>query len=261
MVAAPLLLALTASGAALEWPVIEGPAHAYPVVRSLDGGKIADGDFSQWIDGTRLHVRIQSTFADGRLIEERGAFQQRPELIQDEWSWRETKGETLLREFALNLRDGTASAKKLDDDGALSEWSEEVELEPGRAFAGFGFTFALKALRNRLLRGERVELETVGFTPQPREVTVEVSYAGLDEMRMSDRMVRGDRFVLRPKIPWIARLFVRVPDSTIWLTSPAPAGFLRWEGFLAEPGDQIVRVDLLPGGSSGPATPVRAADR
>ena len=50
-------------------------------------------------------------------------------------------------------------------------------------------------------------------------------------------------------------LFVKVPDSTIWLTTP-PAGFLRFEGAMAEPGDQIVRVDLLPGGTSEAAIPV-----
>ncbi|MBI3050116.1 MAG: hypothetical protein HYY76_17590 [Acidobacteria bacterium] len=40
-------------------------------------------------------------------------------------------------------------------------------------------------------------------------------------------------------------LFVKVPDATIRLTTP-PAGFLRWEGALAQPNDPMIRVDLLP---------------
>jgi len=61
---------------------------------------------------------------------------------------------------------------------------------------------------------------------------------------MAGRAVEGDRFTVHPELPWFARLFVKVPDATIWLTLP-PAGFLRWEGAIAQPDDPIVRVDLL----------------
>jgi hypothetical protein len=46
-----------------------------------------------------------------------------------------------------------------------------------------------------------------------------------------------------------------VPDTQIWLTK-FPAGLLRWEGPVAEPNDAIIRVDLVPGAKSDPATPV-----
>jgi hypothetical protein len=55
-------------------------------------------------------------------------------------------------------------------------------------------------------------------------------------------------------------LFVKVPDAQIWLTTP-PAGFLRWEGAMAEPSDQIIRVDLLPGGTSETAVPVATSGK
>jgi hypothetical protein len=77
---------------------------------------------------------------------------------------------------------------------------------------------------------------------------------------MAGRTIDGDRFIVHAKIPALAKLFVHVPDARIWLTAP-PAGFLRWEGPLAEPSDPIVRVDLLPGGSSGPATPLGTSGR
>jgi len=72
---------------------------------------------------------------------------------------------------------------------------------------------------------------------------------------MAGRTIDGDRFLVHPKIPAIAKLFVKVPDAQIWLTPP-PTGFLRWEGALAEPSDPIIRVDVLPGGTSEAATPV-----
>jgi hypothetical protein len=76
-------------------------------------------------------------------------------------------------------------------------------------------------------------------------------------MEMGGRDVEGDHFVIHPQIPVIVKLFISAPDMHIWLTHPAPAGFLRWEGPVAEPGDQIVRVDLLPGDESGAAKPVK----
>ncbi|MBI4523225.1 MAG: hypothetical protein HY695_05360 [Deltaproteobacteria bacterium] len=114
---------------------------------------------------------------------------------------------------------------------------------------------AIKNLRNRLIAGEKIALNAVAFTPKPRSVSVEISHAGLEQMRMSDRLVRGDRFVIHPKVPRILELFMNVPDIHIWLINPPPAGFLRMEGPLAEPGDPAIRVDLMSGGESGPAKP------
>ncbi len=75
-------------------------------------------------------------------------------------------------------------------------------------------------------------------------------------MAMGGRILRGDRFMIHPEIPKLAKLLVKVPDTRIWLINPPPVGFLRWEGPLAEPSDPVVRVDLLPGEPSGPAEPV-----
>lgn len=122
-------------------------------------------------------------------------------------------------------------------------------------------TMAIKGLQKRLVRGEHVELQAVGFSPKPQVVTVELSYGGLDRMRMSGRVLQGEHFIVHPKIPRIARLFVEVPDNHIWLTRSAPVSFLRWEGPLAEPGDPITRVDLLPGGPSEAAAPVGTTGR
>ena len=77
---------------------------------------------------------------------------------------------------------------------------------------------------------------------------------------MGGRDVEGDHFVIHPQIPAIVKLFISAPDMHIWLTHPVPAGFLRWEGPVAEPGDQIVRVDLLPGDESKAARPVKSEE-
>jgi hypothetical protein len=235
-----------------EW---SGGAHAYPAMFNLEGQKLGNGEFTQQIENGLLHIKITYDLRDGRRIEERAAFRQRPELIQQEWSWRELKAGKLEREFKVHFGAKTATAQKRSKEG-FDHWSEQIEVEPGRTFAGFGFTLALQNLRPRLVRGEVIELKAVGFMPKPRMVGVKISSQGVDRLEMAGRTMKGDRFLIRPEIPAVAKLFVRVSDTHIWLTNPPPAGFLRWEGPLVESSDPLVRVDLVTGAESGAAKPV-----
>ena len=79
------------------------------------------------------------------------------------------------------------------------------------------------------------------------------SHGRVDRMKMSGRLLKGDRFIIHPEIPFIANLFVNVPETKIWLANPAPAAFLRWEGPIVLPTDPMIRVDLISGEKSGPA--------
>jgi hypothetical protein len=233
-------------------PQPEGALHGFPAMLDSSGKKIADGDFSQWLEGEHLHVKISYDFGGGHRIEEKGVFRQQPVLVQEKWSWQETNNNQLVRQYEVNFQSNKATAEKLEE-GGFKRWAEEIKVQPGRTFAGFGFTLAIKASRARLVRGEKVELEAVGFTPKPREIGVEISYGGVNEMEMGQRKVTGERFVIHPKVPLVAKAFVEVHDQSIWLTL-LPSAFLRWEGPLVEQTDALMRVDLLPGEHSRSAT-------
>jgi hypothetical protein len=241
---------------AIEVTEPAGAAHGYPGVCDINGKKLADGEFKQWVENDRLHVVITYEFPDGQLFEEKARFRQEPELMQEQWSWKEMKNDSRQREFAVDFLSGIASAHIRKDN---KDVSEKVDVELGRTFAGFGFTIALSNLRKRLLSGEQVQLKAVGFSPfptlKPQVVTVKISHGGLERIRMAGRLLKGDRFIVHPEVPAIAKLFVNVPDTKIWLTNPAPAGFLRWEGPIALPNDPLIRVDLLSGTKSGAAEP------
>jgi hypothetical protein len=225
----------------------------------INGKKLADGEFRQWIEDDRLHVVITYKFPDGLVYEEDALFRERPELAQDQWSWKETKNGKVQRHFAADFLAKTAKAE-IQNDKENKSASEQLDIEPGRTFAGFGFTIALGNLRPRLVKGEQIELKAVGFTPvptlKPQLVTVDISYAGLDRMKMAGRFYIGYRFIVHPEVPAIAKIFLKVPDTKIWLTYPAPAGFLRFEGPRVLPNDPMVRVDLVSDSQSGPAEPV-----
>ena len=176
--------------------------------------------------------------------------------MQEQWSWKELTHGKPQREFTADFEARVARAVIRENN---KDVSEKIEVEPGRTFAGFGFTIALSNLRKRLLNGEQIQLKAVGFSPfptlKPQVVTVTLSYGGLNRMRMGGRLLKGDQFIIHPEIPFIAKLFVKVPDTKIWLTNPTPAGFLRWEGPIALPTDPLIRVDLLSGSRSGSAEP------
>jgi hypothetical protein len=253
------LLLTSQNGRSIELTEPEGAAHGYPGWMETNGKKLANGEFRQWIQNERLHIVITYNFPDGQLYEEDALFRQEPELAQEQWSWRESKGKKVQRQFAADFIAKTASVE-IHTDKENRTVSDKIEIEPGRTFAGFGFTIALANLRQRLTKGEQVELKAVGFTPvptlKPQLVTVQVSYGGIDRMKMAGRFYNGYRFIVHPEIPAIAKLFIQVPDTKIWLTSPPPAGFLRWEGPIILPTDPIRRVDLISDSASGAAEPV-----
>jgi hypothetical protein len=244
---------------AIEVTEPAGAEHGYPGLCDINGKKLADGEFRQWVEKERLHVVITYKFPDGQLFEENALFRQQPELAQQQWSWKEFKDGKAQREFATDLLAKSASAH-IRKDGETKDVSGKIDVEMGRTFAGFGFTIALANLRPRLLKGEQIELKAFGFAPEPllkpTVVPVKIWHVGLEKMKMSGRYFRGDNFVIRPQIPFVAKLFVRVPDTHIWLTAERPAGFLRWEGPIVLPNDPMIRVDLISDHVGGPAEPV-----
>jgi hypothetical protein len=255
--AAAILCFGSRSALPVEITELAGAQHGYPALCELSGKKLADGEFRQWIDSGKLHVVITYKFPDGQLFEDSELFLQQPELIQEQWSWKESKDGKPQREFAVDFHAKIARAQIISED---KDVSGSIDVEPGRTFAGFGFSIALSNLRARIVRGDQIELKTIGFAPKPLlkalVVPVKIWHASLDKMQMAGRAYEGDNFVIRPELPFVAKIFVRVPDTHIWLTTPRPAGFLRWEGPIVLPNDPMIRVDLISDAVGGPAKPL-----
>ena len=213
------LLDVSAQWLALSVPAIEvtqlaAAAHGYAGLYDINGKKLADSEFRQWVESNRFMSLSLTNFPRERCIEEHAQFRQQPELIQEQWSWKESKHGRSQREFAVDLLTGIASAHMSQDQ---KDVAKKINIEAGRTFAGFGFSLALSNLRKRLLSGEKIQLKAVGFsqfpTLGPQVVTVTISHGGIDRIRMSGRSVKGDRFIIHPEIPFIANLFVNVPDT------------------------------------------------
>src|SRR4029079_5680949 len=99
--------------------------------------KLANGEFRQWVEDDRLHVVITYKFSAGEVYEEHSQFRQEPELIQEKWSWKESKHGGSRRECAVELSTGVASEHTRQDN---KDVSKKISIEPGRTFVGFGFS-------------------------------------------------------------------------------------------------------------------------
>src|SRR5215467_14460834 len=74
-------------------------AHGYPGLYDISGKKLANSEFRQWVENNRLHVVITHKFSAGEVYEEHAQFRQQPQLIQEKWSWEESKHGSSQREF------------------------------------------------------------------------------------------------------------------------------------------------------------------
>jgi hypothetical protein len=112
---------ITLSAFAVKVTEPAAAAHAYPGLCDINGKKIADGEFRQWVENDRLHVVITYKFSAGEVYEERSQFRQEPELIQEKWSWKESKDGKSQREFAVDFLTGIASANIRQDHKDVSK--------------------------------------------------------------------------------------------------------------------------------------------
>src|SRR5437867_6874889 len=111
---------------AIEVTEPAGAAHGYPGLYDINGKKLADGEFRQWVENDRLHVVITHKFSAGEVYEEHAQFRQEPELIQEKWSWKESKDGKSQREFAVDFFTGMASAHIRQDN---KEVSKKINIE------------------------------------------------------------------------------------------------------------------------------------
>ena len=155
---------LMVSAFAIEVTQPAGAAHGYPGLYDINGKKLANAEFRQWLEDDDLYVVINYRFPDGRFFEEKSRFRQGKDLIQEEWSWKELSHGKPQREFSVDFASGIATAHISKDN---KDVSEKIEVKPGRTFAGFGFAIAISNLRKRLVKGEHVELKRGRFFAIP----------------------------------------------------------------------------------------------
>jgi hypothetical protein len=230
---AALAVATMISGpvAAMAEPIAvrftEGIGRGFPVLRDVNGDRIAQGDLIQVARGDRVENRLTFRFRDGSFYDETVVFSQRDvftllsyRLVQRGPSFPETL------DAAVDRETGRYTVRyKADEDSPEEVFKGKFEM-PSDAYNGL-----LSTLMKNLPTGTSATVQIIAFTPKPRLVKMLLMPANTDTVMMSDTAVPSTRFLVKPQLGLFASLLVAdIPDIKIWIGGGEAPAFLRFEG-------------------------------
>jgi len=205
----------------------EGVTHAFPVLRSIGGEKLAQGEMVQIPRGDRVENRLTFRFRDGSVYDERVVFSQRDtftlmsyQILQKGPSFPETIDAKVDRES------GRYEIRYKGDEEATEEVLEgKIEL-PDDVYNGM-----LGTLMKNIPAGTAATVQIIAFTPKPRLVKMLLAPAGNDTVMMGEAAVPAMRFLVKPQLGLFASLLVTdLPDVKVWILGGEAPAFLKFEG-------------------------------
>ena len=205
----------------------EGVTHAFPVLRSAGGEKLAQGEMTQIPRGDRVENRLTFRFRDGSVYDERVVFSQRDmftlvsyQIVQKGPSFPESI------EAKVDRDSGRYEVRyKGDEDAAEEVLKGKIEL-PNDVYNGL-----LGTLMKNLPAGTSTTVQIIAFTPKPRLVKMLLTPAGDDTVMMGETAVPATRFLVKPQLGLFASLLVTdLPDVKVWILGGEAPAFLKFEG-------------------------------
>jgi hypothetical protein len=211
----------------------EGVAHAFPVLRSVGGEKlgqgevIAQGELIQIPRGDRVENRLTFRFRDGSIYDERVVFSQRDtfklmsyQLLQHGPSFPESIDAKVDRET------GRYEVRYKGDEGAGEEVLKGKMELPSDVYNGL-----LCLLMKNMPAGTATTVQIITFTPKPRLVEMLLTPAGNDTVMIGETAVPATRFLIKPQLGIFASLLIiDPPDIKVWILGGEAPAFLKFEG-------------------------------
>ena len=232
MGAALSLVVLTAAWPAAAEPIAvrytEGITRGFPVLRSLAGEKLAQGELIQVPRGNDVvESRLVFRFKDGSLYDERVTFSQRDvftllsyHIVQRGPSFPESIDGRIDRQtgrYEVRYRG--------DEDSPEEHLKGELEM-PGDVYNGL-----LSTLMKNMTPSRPATVQIVAFTPKPRLIKMQLTPGAEDPLRVNDAAVLATRFTVRPQLGLFASLLIAdIPDVKLWIAGGEAPAFLRFEG-------------------------------
>jgi hypothetical protein len=205
----------------------EGVTRGFPVLRSVKGDKLAQGELIQVARGDRVESRLVFRFIDGSYYEEQVAFSQSGafnllsyRLIQRGPSFPESLDATMDREserYSVRYR--------------AEEDSPEEIVKGKLALPTDVYNGMLTTLIKNLPSGASQIVQIVAFTPKPRLVKMLLAPVADERILMGDWPVTATRYLIKPQLGMFASLLVTdLPDVKCWVLGGEAPGFVRFEG-------------------------------
>ena len=222
-----LLGSVPAFGEPVSVRFTEGITHAFPVLRSASGEKIAQGELVQIPRGDRVENRLTFKFRDGSFYDERVVFSQNDvftllsySLVQRGPAFPEMLDATVDRETGRYV-----VRHKSDDDAPEEVLKGKLEM-PTDIYNGL-----LGTLMKNLPAGMATTVQIIAFTPKPRFVKMLLAPSAEDTILMGEVAVPATRFMVRPQLGLFASLLVAdLPDIKAWILGGEAPAFLKFEG-------------------------------
>ena len=225
------LLTVLASSAALAEPVSvrfsEGVTRGFPVLRSLDGHILAQGELTQVARGDVVESRLVFRFRDGSLYDEQVVFSQRDVFTLQRYQIVQ-RGPSFPESIEARVDRATERYEvryRADEDSDPETLSGAFTL-PTDVYNGL-----LSTLMKNLPVGDSVTVQIVAFTPKPRLVKMLLKPAAEDSVQVNHAALTATRFVVRPQLGLLASLLmIDAPDLKCWILGGEAPAFIRFEG-------------------------------
>jgi hypothetical protein len=221
------LLASSSPAAPIGVEYQEGVVRAFPVLHSLNGERLAQGDYVQVARGDLVTTRLVFRFADGSVHDETVVFSQGGllrllsyRIVQRGPSFPETIEASLERET------GHYEVRYRPDADSPEEFLSGTFVIPDDAYNGM-----LSLVVKNLPPGASATVSIVAFTPKPRSVNLQLRPVTEESVQVGDATLVATRYHIRPELGLFASLLVTdIPDTRIWILPGAAPAFLRAEG-------------------------------
>ena len=205
----------------------EGITRGFPVLRSLGGEKLAQGELIQVPRGDVIESRLVFRFKDGSLYDERVTFSQRDvftllsyHIVQQGPSFPESI------DAHVDRKTGRYEVHYKGDEDSPEETLKGTFDMPGDVYNGL-----LSTLMKNMPAGNPATVQIIAFTPKPRLVKMLLKPAAEDPMSVNDTAIIATRFLVRPQLGMFASLLIAdIPDVKCWIVGGEAPAFLRFEG-------------------------------
>jgi len=222
-----VVIAMPAAAEPIAVRYTEGITRGFPVLRSMGGEKLAQGELTQVPRGDVVESRLVFRFKDGSVYDERLTFSQRDvftlqsyHIVQQGPSFPEAI------DARVDRKTGRYEVRYRSDEDSPEETLKGTFDMPGDVYNGL-----LSTLMKNMPAATPATVQIIAFTPKPRLVKMLLKPTVEDPMSVNDAAVIATRFLVRPQLGMFASLLIAdIPDVKCWIAGGDAPAFLRFEG-------------------------------
>jgi hypothetical protein len=217
-----VLWTMTVGTAALAEPIsvrhIQRPMHRFMVARSEDGKTIAGGEFSQFVEGDEVTMRLTYRFVDGSIDDETTTYRQQGtfRLVHNHHI---QKGPFFTKpiDFTVEAATGIATSRTIDKNGKIHVESKHMDL-PDDLANGFVGTLLLNVPHNTM----PFRVGMLAPVGGGRLIQLLISPENEQTVHLAGQTLRATVFRIHPELGGIVGVIARLlglqpKDVMVWV--------------------------------------------